>query len=256
DVGANEALLPYGLEQLAKLAFATLHKWCANLDSRIAWPCQRDFGDLRGTLALHGPTTVRAMRRARARPKQTQVVVDLRDGADRGPRIVSGGFLLDGNRRRQPFDRVDVGLFHQPEKLSCICGQRFDVTALALGVDRVERQRGLAGSRKPGDDRQLIARDSDVDVAEVVLSCTAYDQRVFCHSQRKLRIGPVRDKALYSVHATYRCHRRAHHRRVRRRSREARPRAARSPTDRVWNALSRSTLVVSLARENGRRAGG
>ena len=129
------------------------------------------------------------MRRAGAREEQTQVVVDLGDGADGGARIVSGRLLLDRDRRREPFDRVDVGLLHQPEELARVRGQRLDVPALAFGVDRVERERRLARPRQPRDDRQLVARDRDVDVPEIVLAGAADDQRVFCHSQGKLPDG-------------------------------------------------------------------
>ena len=148
---------------------------------------ENDVGDLRGALALHRPAAVRAVRRSGARPEQAQIVVDLGDRADRRPRIVAGGLLLDRDRGRQPFDRVDVGLFHQPEELARVRRQRLDVPALAFGVDRVERERRLARARQPGDDRQLIARDRDVDVSEVVLPRAANDQRIFCHSRGKLR---------------------------------------------------------------------
>ena len=47
---------------------------------------------------------VRAARLAGAREEQPQVVVDLGDGPDRRARVVGGGFLLDGDRRRQPLD--------------------------------------------------------------------------------------------------------------------------------------------------------
>ena len=149
------------------------------------------LGDLRGALALNGATAVRAVRRSRARPEQTEIVVDLGDRADRRPRIVARRLLLDRDRRRQPFDRVDVGLLHQAEELPRVRRQRLDVPALPLGVDRVERQRRLSRTRQARHDRELIARDGDVDVPEVVLSGTANDQRVFCHSLGKLRAGPM-----------------------------------------------------------------
>jgi hypothetical protein len=47
--------------------------------------------------------------------------------------------------------------------------QRLDVAALSLGVERVERQAGLAGARESGDDDQSIARQRDRDVLQIVL---------------------------------------------------------------------------------------
>ncbi len=79
-----------------------------------------------------------------------------------------GGFLLDGDRRRQPFDVVDVRFFHQRQELTRIGGERFNVAALSFGIQRVESQRGLAGTRQPGDDNQFVARDDQVDVLEIV----------------------------------------------------------------------------------------
>ena len=197
DVGADEALLPHALEQLAKLPLPALNERRAHLDARVARPCEHDVGDLRGALSLHGASAIRAVRRARARPEQAQVVVDLRDRSDGGSRVVSGSLLLDGDGRRQPLDGVDVRLLHEPEKLARVGREGLDVPPLSFGVDGVEGQRGLAGAGQPGDHRQLIPRDRDVDVSEVVLAGAANDQRIFCHSQGKLRPGPIRDKPLY-----------------------------------------------------------
>ncbi|MCY1173458.1 hypothetical protein D9M73_136180 [compost metagenome] len=49
--------------------------------------------------------------------KQAQVVVDFGDSADRRARVVRGRLLFDGDRRRQAFDSVDVGLFHHRQEL-------------------------------------------------------------------------------------------------------------------------------------------
>src|SRR2546425_4652437 len=35
--------------------------------------------------------------------------------------------LLDGNRGRESFDRVDVGLVHEAEELTRVGGERFDI---------------------------------------------------------------------------------------------------------------------------------
>ncbi len=63
-----------------------------------------------------------------------QVVVDLGHRADGGARVVAGGLLLDGDRRRQAFDQIDVGLVHQLQELARVGAQAFDVAALAFGV--------------------------------------------------------------------------------------------------------------------------
>src|SRR5262249_41863433 len=75
---------------------------------------------------------------------------------------------LDRDRRREPFDRIDVGLLHQLEELPGIGRQALDIAPLALGIDRVEGQRGLARARQARDHDQLVARHVDVDVLEIV----------------------------------------------------------------------------------------
>jgi hypothetical protein len=96
--------------------------------------------------------------------QQPQVVVDLGHRADGRARILRRGLLFDRDGRRKPLDQVDIGLGHQLEELAGIGRQRFDVAPLALGIDRVEGQRGLAGPGQAGNHHQPITRDVDVDV--------------------------------------------------------------------------------------------
>ncbi len=44
--------------------------------------------------------------------QQPQVIVDLRDGAHRGARVLADRFLLDRDGGGEPLDHVDVGLLH------------------------------------------------------------------------------------------------------------------------------------------------
>jgi len=55
--------------------------------------------------------------------------------------------LLDRDRRRQPFDQVDVG-FSIIEELPREA-KAFDVAALPLGVERIEGERRLSGAGEP-----------------------------------------------------------------------------------------------------------
>ena len=112
---------------------------------------------------------------AGTRPEQTHVVVDFRHRADGGTRVLAGGLLLDGNRRRQSLDRIDIRLSHQFQELPGVGRQALDVAALPLGIDRVERQRGFARTGQSGDHGQLIAWDLHVDVLQVMLARTTHD---------------------------------------------------------------------------------
>ncbi len=126
---------------LAELALAALDEWGEQIQPR-AFSQRHDAVDhLRDGLALDRQTGGRRVRDADARKQQAHVVVDLGDGADGRARIAAGGFLLDGDRRRQPVDVVDIRLLHHFEELARIGRQALDVAALALGIDGVEGER-------------------------------------------------------------------------------------------------------------------
>ena len=118
-------------------------------------------------------TVPRAARQPRARVQQPQVVVDLGDGANGRARVVGAALLLDRDRRRQPLDAVDVGLVHDGQELARVGRQRLDIAALALGVQGIEGQRGLARTRQSGEHDQPIARQIQVDPGEVMGARTA-----------------------------------------------------------------------------------
>ena len=111
---------------------------------------------------------LRAARLTHAGEQQSQVIVDLGDGAHRGARVMAGGFLLDGDRRAQPFDVVHIGLLHHRQELPGIGGQGLHVTALAFGVEGVERQRRFPGPGKSGDHHQLVTGNVEVHVFQVM----------------------------------------------------------------------------------------
>ena len=102
--------------------------------------------------------------------EHAQEVVDLGDRADGRPRVVAGRLLRDRDRRAQAADVVDVGLGHLPQKLPGEGGQTLDVPPLPFGIERVERQRALARAGDAGQANQLVARQHNVDVAQVVLA--------------------------------------------------------------------------------------
>ena len=77
---------------------------------------------------------------------------------------------------------VDIRLFHEAEELAGVSGEGLDVAALALGVDGVESEGGLARAGEARDHDELVARDVDVDVLEVVLSGAAHGNVVEGHA--------------------------------------------------------------------------
>ncbi len=118
----------------------------------------------------------RAVRAADPGEEQPEVVRDLGDGADRRARVARGRLLVDGDRRRQTLDEVDVGLVHLPQELARVGRQRLHVPPLALGKNRVERQRGLSRTGQTGEDDQRVTRQIEVDIAQIVFTGTTDDQ--------------------------------------------------------------------------------
>ena len=116
------------------------------------------------------------MRHADRGVEEAKIVVDFGDGADRGSGAAAGGFLLDGDGGAEAFDGVDVGALHLVEKLAGIGGKGLDVASLALGIDGVEGERGLAGAGEAGHDGEGIAWNLDRDVAQVMLPRAAHDE--------------------------------------------------------------------------------
>ena len=78
-------------------------------------------------------------------------------------------------------DVVDVGLLHLPEELPRVRAQRLDVAPLPLRIHGVEGERRLATTRQPRDHDELVARQGQVDVLEVVLARTANDDLIVGH---------------------------------------------------------------------------
>jgi hypothetical protein len=184
DPGSRISLAAQLLQEFAVLALATLHDRREHLEPRALGQRHHLVDDLLRRLAADRPAAVVAMRMPHAGEQDAQVVVDLGDRADRRPRVARGRLLIDRDRRRQPLDEVDVGLLHLAEELPRIRRQRLDVPALALGIDGVERQRGLARSGQAREDDQGVARQLEGQVLEVVLTRPVDDEGVGTHRSR------------------------------------------------------------------------
>ncbi|MGY3445679.1 hypothetical protein ACVW17_005680 [Bradyrhizobium sp. USDA 4473] len=173
DLDTLKALLEIFGELLLVLALAAAHDRRQQIEAGALGERQHAVDHLRDDLALDRQAGGGRIGHADARPQQAHVVVDLGDGADGGARVLRGGLLLDRDRRRQAVDLVDIRLLHHLQELPRIGRQRFDVAALALGVDGVECERGFAGAGQAGEHHQLVARNLDVDVLQIVFACAA-----------------------------------------------------------------------------------
>ena len=182
DARLRVAARPQRRQLLLELAFAAADDRREHVDALVLRVEHHHVDDALERLAGDFLAAVRAVRHADVGEQQPQVVVDLGDRADRRSRVRAGGLLLDRDRRRQPVDQIDVRLLHLLEELPGVRGQRLDVAALPFGVDRVEGERRLARAGQAGDDHQLVARDVDVDVLEVVDARAADRNPVVSHT--------------------------------------------------------------------------
>ena len=109
------------------------------------------------------------------REQQLQVIVELRHGADGRARGAHRIGLVDGDCRRNAFDALDLRAIHAVEELPRIRRERLDVAALTFRVDRVEHERRLPRARHAGDDDQLVRRQIEIEVLQIVLTRAADD---------------------------------------------------------------------------------
>ena len=177
-------------EEVLELALPVADERCEHHQLGALGQFEEAVDDLLGALLLDHLPAGRAVRDADARPEETEEVMDLRDRADGRARILRCRLLIDRDRRGQPLDEVDVRLVDLPQELPRVGGQGFDVPALALREDRVERQGRLAGTAQPGEHHHRVARDGDRRVLEVVgTSALDADDRGIVVEGRRVRRG-------------------------------------------------------------------
>ena len=190
DLDALKALLePFG-ELLLVLALAAAHDRREQIEAGAFGQRQHAVDHLRDDLAFDRQSRGRRIGHADARPQQAHVVVDLGDGSDGGARVLRRRLLLDRDRGRQAVDLVDIRLLHHLQELARIGRQRFDVAALAFGIDGVEGERGFAGAGQAGEHGEPVARNLEIDVLEIVLARAADGYRARCGAGVRLALRP------------------------------------------------------------------
>ena len=170
DLHPLEALLLQLGEVFAVLALAPARDRREQIEPRAFGQRQHPVDHLAHGLALDRKPRGRRIGHTHPGEQEPHIVVDLGDRADGRARVARGRLLLDGDGRRQALDMVHVRLLHHVEELPGIGRQRLDIAPLALGIDGVEGERGLAGARQSGDHHELFAGQVERDVLEIVLA--------------------------------------------------------------------------------------
>src|SRR5690606_30807230 len=129
--------------------------------------------DLVGVLRFHRHIAIGAVLRAQLHIQQPQEMVDLGHRGHRRLAPAAAGALLDGNRGRNAEDRVHVRLAGRLDDGARVGVERFQVAPLPFVEQDVEGQGRLARARHAGDHGELVVRDLDADVFQVVLARVA-----------------------------------------------------------------------------------
>ena len=101
--------------------------------------------------------------------EQAQIVVDLRGRGHGGLGTSPGESLFDRHSGRDAENEVDLGLVHHVDVLPGIGGKALDESALALGKQNIEGKGALARAGEAGDDNELVSRNVDIQILEIVV---------------------------------------------------------------------------------------
>ncbi len=179
--GAGEACLADLLEHGLIRPFAGAHERGENQDAHAFRELLDLVHDLLRGLLDHFPPADGTVRDAGAGEQQAEVVINFGNGTHCRTGIMRGGFLVNADGGGESFDVVHIRLVHLPDELARVRGEGFDVAALSLGEDGVERQRRLARPRQTRDDHELIAGNLDGNVLQVMHACADHADRVGRH---------------------------------------------------------------------------
>ena len=183
DAGVDVALLGQALEELAVVTLAPLDDGGHQRNLPPGEPLGNQCGNLFVGIVDHLLARDRRVSPRSPRIEQAQEIADLGYGTDRRTGILVGGLLLDGHHRAEARDLIDVGPFHRSDELPGIGRKRLHIAALPFGIDRIESQGRLAGTRKSCDDDQFPARNFQIDVLQVMHPRTEYFDVVFFHDE-------------------------------------------------------------------------
>ena len=124
-------------------------------------------------VAAYGPSATPAMQYRRAREQELQVVVELRHGAHGRAGGAHRIRLIDRDRGRDALDGIHHGAIHAIQELPRVRREGLDIPALTLGVQGVEHQRGFSRAADSRYDDQLVDREVEVEILEIVLTRAA-----------------------------------------------------------------------------------
>ena len=136
----DEPLAAHFVQHLLVFAFAPADQWGNDHHAAAFRQRQNLVHHLADRLRSQGFIVDGAARLAGTGEQQAQVVVDFSDRPHCGTRVMGRGFLFNGDGGGEPLHMVHVRFFHHGKELTSVGRERFDVAALAFGVECVEGQ--------------------------------------------------------------------------------------------------------------------
>ena len=121
-------------------------------------------------VAAHRLAALPAVEHTRPRVERAQVVGDRGHRGDRRARGAHGRRAVDRDRRQHALDPLGPRPVEPLQELPRVGREGLGVAPMALGVEHVERERGLAGARDTRHGGDGADRDPDADVLQVVLA--------------------------------------------------------------------------------------
>jgi hypothetical protein len=142
-------------------------------EEQVAATAQFGFeagGDLVAGLGLDGDPAAGTILRAKPGKEEAQEMVNFGDGGDGAFAAAARDALFDADGRGNAGDQVHFGPGQLGDELAGVGVHGIQETALSLGKQEVEGQGAFARTADARDDHELVARDIQGDVLEIVFA--------------------------------------------------------------------------------------
>ena len=117
-------------------------------------------------------------------PQKPHIIINFRSCPNSRTWILRNTFLLNRNRRRKPLNTIQFRLLHLPNKHSRISRQTLHIPPLPFRIYRIKRKRRLPAPRNPCNYYKLILRNLNINILQIMLSCSNNFYLVVFHSFR------------------------------------------------------------------------
>ncbi len=126
---------------------------------------------------------------AKVRIQKPEVVVNFSGSRDGRTGVRAAGALLDRDCGRQSLYIINVRFLQLVQELAGVRGKRFDVLPLAFGEKGIEGEGRLPRTARTGKNHQLVPRNIEGEVLEIVLPRPNNADHVLCHFNDETTTG-------------------------------------------------------------------